>query len=88
MCGRLTYLLTWEQIVRLYRLTLDQPPQNTRARYAPAPAPAPCVIRANAISRDSCTLYVLRCTEVSQPIDVMGQTLRSQSSPTAQFVRC
>jgi hypothetical protein len=84
MCGRLTYLLTWEQIVRLYRLTLDQPPQNTRARYAPAP----CVIRANAISRDSCTLYVLRCTEVSQPIDVMGQTLRSQSSPTAQFVRC
>jgi hypothetical protein len=33
MCGRFTYLLTWEQIVRLYRLTLDQPPQNTRARY-------------------------------------------------------
>ena len=33
MCGRATYLLTWEQIVRLYRLTLDQPAQNTRARY-------------------------------------------------------
>jgi hypothetical protein len=43
MFGRFTYLLTWEQIVRLYRLTLDQPPQNTRARYAPAPAH--CVIR-------------------------------------------
>jgi SOS response associated peptidase (SRAP) len=33
MCGRSTYNLTWEEIVRLYRLTLDQPPQNTRARY-------------------------------------------------------
>jgi len=32
MFGRFTYLLTWEKIVRLYRLTLDRPPQNTRAR--------------------------------------------------------
>src|ERR1700733_404984 len=29
-CGRFTYLLTWEQIVRLYRFTLDQPAQNMR----------------------------------------------------------
>jgi putative SOS response-associated peptidase YedK len=29
--------LTWEQIVRLYRLTLDQPAQNTRARYNVCP---------------------------------------------------
>ena len=33
MCGRATYKLTWEEIVALYRLTLDQAPVNTRARY-------------------------------------------------------
>jgi hypothetical protein len=39
MCGRSTYKLTWEEIVALYRLTLDQPArkksppaQNGRAR--------------------------------------------------------
>jgi hypothetical protein len=37
MCGRSTYKLTWEEIVRLYRLTSDQPPQNTRARYNVCP---------------------------------------------------
>jgi putative SOS response-associated peptidase YedK len=37
MCGRSTYKLTWEEIVRLYRLTLDQPPLNTRARYNVCP---------------------------------------------------
>jgi putative SOS response-associated peptidase YedK len=33
MCGRSTYKLTWEEIVALYRLTLEQPPVNTQARY-------------------------------------------------------
>jgi putative SOS response-associated peptidase YedK len=37
MCGRFTYRLTWEEIVRLYRLTLDQPAQNTHARYNVCP---------------------------------------------------
>ena len=37
MCGRSTYKLTWEEIVRLYRLTLDQAPVNTRARYNVCP---------------------------------------------------
>jgi putative SOS response-associated peptidase YedK len=37
MCGRSTYKLTWEELVALYRLTLDQPPVNTRARYNVCP---------------------------------------------------
>ena len=37
MCGRATYKLTSEEIVALYRLTLDQPPVNTRARYNVCP---------------------------------------------------
>jgi hypothetical protein len=37
MCWRFTYKLTWEEILRLYRLTLDQPAQNTQARYNVCP---------------------------------------------------
>ncbi len=37
MCGRPTYKLTWEEIVALYRLTLDQPARNTQARYNVCP---------------------------------------------------
>jgi putative SOS response-associated peptidase YedK len=37
MCGRFTYKLTWEEIVRLYRLTSDQPARNTQARYNVCP---------------------------------------------------
>jgi putative SOS response-associated peptidase YedK len=37
MCGRATYKLTLEEIVALYRLTLDQPPVNTRARFNVCP---------------------------------------------------
>ena len=32
MCGRFTYALTRQDLERLYRLTLDQPLPNTRAR--------------------------------------------------------
>jgi putative SOS response-associated peptidase YedK len=37
MCGRFTYRLTWEEIVRLYGLTVDQRARNTQARYNVCP---------------------------------------------------
>ena len=37
MCGRFTYTLTWEELVRLSRLTADQPARNTQARYNVCP---------------------------------------------------
>jgi len=37
MCGHSTYKLTWEEIVALYRLTLDQPARNMQARYNVCP---------------------------------------------------
>jgi putative SOS response-associated peptidase YedK len=37
MCGRFTYKLTWEELMRLYRLTLDQPARNTQPRYNVCP---------------------------------------------------
>jgi putative SOS response-associated peptidase YedK len=37
MCGRSTYKLTWEEIVRLYKLTLDVAPHNFRPRHNVCP---------------------------------------------------
>jgi putative SOS response-associated peptidase YedK len=51
MCGRYTYKLTWEEIVRLYRLTIGQPAQNTRARYNVCPTTAIDIIVDNAGER-------------------------------------
>src|ERR1700689_5066275 len=37
MCGRATYKLTWEEIYRLYQLTLGPAPHNLRPRYNVCP---------------------------------------------------
>jgi putative SOS response-associated peptidase YedK len=37
MCGRSTYKLTWEEIVRLYRLTASEAPHNFRPRHNVCP---------------------------------------------------
>jgi putative SOS response-associated peptidase YedK len=38
MCGRFTNRLTWDEIVRLYRLTMKAPPHNLLPRYNVCPA--------------------------------------------------
>jgi putative SOS response-associated peptidase YedK len=46
MCGRYTHRLTWEQIVKLYRLTLpDDPPEGLKASYNVAPTDVMPIIR-------------------------------------------
>jgi putative SOS response-associated peptidase YedK len=37
MCGRFTVKATWDEIVALYRLTMDAPPHNLRPRYNVCP---------------------------------------------------
>jgi putative SOS response-associated peptidase YedK len=46
MCGRYTYRLTWEEIVRLYRLTLpDEPPEKLKPSYNVAPTDVMPIVR-------------------------------------------
>jgi putative SOS response-associated peptidase YedK len=48
MCGRFTAKMTWEEIVRLYRITRDQPPRNVQPRYNICPTdPVDVVLLAN-----------------------------------------
>ena len=48
MCGRFTYKLTWEELVRLYRLTIDQPARNTQPRYNVCPTdPVDTIVESN-----------------------------------------
>ena len=37
MCGRFTNMITWQELVRLYRIH-DQPARNLRPRYNVAPS--------------------------------------------------
>jgi putative SOS response-associated peptidase YedK len=46
MCGRYTHKLTWEQIVKLYRLTLpEEPPEGLKTSYNVAPTDVMPIIR-------------------------------------------
>jgi putative SOS response-associated peptidase YedK len=46
MCGRYTHLLTWSQIVELYRLTLpEEPPEQLKANYNVAPTNVMPIVR-------------------------------------------
>jgi putative SOS response-associated peptidase YedK len=45
MCGRYTHLLTWSQIVKLYRLTLPDEPKELKASYNVAPTHVMPIIR-------------------------------------------
>ena len=46
MCGRYTHLLTWQQLVNLYRLTLpEEPPEQLKPNYNVAPTNAMPIIR-------------------------------------------
>ncbi len=45
MCGRYTQLMSWRELVELYRLTDDQPALNIPARYNVAPTQQVPIIR-------------------------------------------
>jgi putative SOS response-associated peptidase YedK len=47
MCGRFTARMTWEEIVRLYRITRDQPPRNVQTRYNICPTDPVDVVVSN-----------------------------------------
>jgi putative SOS response-associated peptidase YedK len=47
MCGRFTNKLTWEEIVRLYRLSIDQPARNVQPHYNICPTDTVDVVAAS-----------------------------------------
>jgi putative SOS response-associated peptidase YedK len=52
MCGRFTNRLTWEEIVRLYRLAIQAPPHNLPPRYNICPTDPVDVMTEREGSRD------------------------------------
>jgi putative SOS response-associated peptidase YedK len=52
MCGRFTNKLTWDEIVRLYRLTMKAPPHNLPPRYNLCPTDPVDVVTEREGSRD------------------------------------
>jgi putative SOS response-associated peptidase YedK len=56
MCGRYTHLLTWRQVVRLYRLTDSPPPNDFGPRYNIAPTERAPVVREREGNREAAML--------------------------------
>jgi hypothetical protein len=60
MCGRFTNRLTWDEILRLYRLTMKAPPHNLPRRYICPTDPVDVLIEGESgrdfvrMRRDSC----------------------------------
>ena len=52
MCGRFTNKLTWDEIVRLYRVTMQAPPHNLPPRYNICPTDPVDVVSERDGSRD------------------------------------
>jgi putative SOS response-associated peptidase YedK len=52
MCGRFTNRLTWEEIVRLYRLAIKTPPHNLPPRYNICPTDPVDVVTERDCNRD------------------------------------
>jgi putative SOS response-associated peptidase YedK len=52
MCGRFTNKLTWDEILRLYRLTMTAPPHNLPPRYNICPTDPVDVVTERQGSRD------------------------------------
>jgi putative SOS response-associated peptidase YedK len=52
MCGRFTNRLTWDEIVRLYRLTMKAPPHNVPPRYNICPTDPVDAVTGREGSRD------------------------------------
>jgi putative SOS response-associated peptidase YedK len=52
MCGRFTNRMTWEEIARLYRLTMKAPPHNLPPRYNICPTDPVDVVTEREGSRD------------------------------------
>ena len=69
MCGRFTNRLTWDEIVRLYRLTIKVPPHNLPPRYNICPTDPVDVVTEREGSRD---FIRMRCFVVH---DSNGQAL-------------
>ena len=72
MCGRFTNKLTWDEIVRLYRLSMKVPPHNLPPRYNICPTDPVDVVT----ERDGNRNFPITATMVSAPRSHLGHLPR------------